>query len=128
MKKVKELHFWIDKYHEVEKSVEELALAFDFVKEEVITEEELDAIYHRTMSLIEELELRNMLRKEEDKLGAVLKINSGAGGTESQDWAEMLMRMYPRWCDAHGYNTATAHILNAAWAGIKSVANQTEAE
>lgn len=70
MKKVKELHFWIDKYHEVEKSVEELALAFDFVKEEVITEEELDAIYHRTMSLIEELELRNMLRKEEDKLGS----------------------------------------------------------
>ena len=80
MKKVKELHFWIDKYREVEKSVEELKLAFDFVKEEVITEEELDAIYHRTMSLIEELELRNMLRKEEDKLGAVLKINSGAGG------------------------------------------------
>ena len=128
MKKVKDIRFWIDKYHEVEKSVEELALAFDFVKEEVITEEELDAIYHRTMSLIEELELRNMLRKEEDKLGAVLKINSGAGGTESQDWAEMLMRMYLRWCEAHGYKTAIANILEGDEAGIKSVTIQIEGD
>ena len=94
MKKVKDIRFWIDKYREVEKSVEELKLAFDFVKEEVVTEAELDDIYQRTLTLIEDLELRNMLRKEEDKLGAVLKINSGAGGTESQDWAEMLYRMY----------------------------------
>ena len=79
MKKVKDLHFWIDRYREVEKSVEELALAYDFVKEEVITESELDEIYQRTITLIEDLELRNMLRREEDKLGAVLKINSGAG-------------------------------------------------
>ena len=93
MKKVKDIRFWIDKYREVEKSVEELKLAFDFVKEEVVTEAELDDIYQRTLTLIEDLELRNMLRKEEDKLGAVLKINSGAGGTESQDWAEMPMRM-----------------------------------
>ena len=103
MKKVKDLHFWIDRYREVEKSVEELALAYDFVKEEVITESELDEIYQRTITLIEDLELRNMLRREEDKLGAVLKINSGAGGTESQDWADMLMRLYLRWCEAHGY-------------------------
>ena len=111
MKKVKDIRFWIDKYREVEKSVEELKLAFDFVKEEVVTEAELDDIYQRTLTLIEDLELRNMLRKEEDKLGAVLKINSGAGGTESQDWAEMLMRMYLRWCEAHGYKTAIANIL-----------------
>ena len=111
MKKVKDLHFWIDRYREVEKSVEELALAYDFVKEEVITESELDEIYQRTITLIEDLELRNMLRREEDKLGAVLKINSGAGGTESQDWADMLMRLYLRWCEAHGYKTAIANIL-----------------
>ena len=110
MKKVKDLHFWIDRYREVEKSVEELALAYDFVKEEVITESELDEIYQRTITLIEDLELRNMLRREEDKLGAVLKINSGAGGTESQDWADMLMRLYLRWCEAHGYKLSLIHI------------------
>ena len=93
MKKVKDLKFWIESYDEVAKSVDELKIAFDFVKEEVITESELDEIYARTITLIENLELRNMLRREEDKLGAVLKINSGAGGTESQDWASMLMRM-----------------------------------
>lgn len=128
MKKVKELHFWIDRYREVEKSVEELALAYDFVKEEVITESELDEIYQRTITLIEDLELRNMLRREEDKLGAVLKINSGAGGTESQDWADMLMRLYLRWCEAHGYKTAIANILEGDEAGIKSVTIQIEGD
>ena len=128
MKKVKDNCFWIDKYREVEKSDEELKLAFDFVKEEVVTEAELDDIYQRTLTLIEDLELRNMLRKEEDKLGAVLKINSGAGGTESQDWAEMLMRMYLRWCEAHGYKTAIANILEGDEAGIKSVTIQIEGD
>ena len=80
MKKVKALHFWIDSYTEIEKSVEELRLAFDFVKEGIVSEEEVDEIYKRTTELIENLELRNMLRREEDKLGVVLKINSGAGG------------------------------------------------
>ena len=74
MKKVKSLHFWIDSYTEIEKSVEELKLAFDFVKEGIVSEEEVDEIYHHTMTLIENLELRNMLRREEDKLGVVLKI------------------------------------------------------
>ena len=78
MKKVKALHFWIDSYTEIEKSVEELRLAFDFVKEGIVSEEEVDEIYKRTTELIENLELRNMLRREEDKLGVVLKINSGA--------------------------------------------------
>ena len=128
MKKVKDLHFWIDRYREVEKSVEELALAYDFVKEEVITESELDEIYQRTITLIEDLELRNMLRREEDKLGAVLKINSGAGGTESQDWADMLMRLYLRWCEAHGYKTAIANILEGDEAGIKSATIQIEGD
>ena len=84
MRKIKELHFWIDSYTELEKQVEELQLAFDFIKEELVTEEEVDAQYERVMDSLEKLELRNMLRREEDKLGVVLKINSGAGGTESQ--------------------------------------------
>ena len=128
MRKVKTLHFWIDSYTEIEKSVEELKLAFDFVKEGIVSEEEVDEIYHRTMELIENLELRNMLRREEDKLGVVLKINSGAGGTESQDWASMLMRMYLRWCEQHNYKTAIANILEGDEAGIKSVTIQIEGD
>ena len=126
MKKVKDLKFWIESYDEVAKSVDELKIAFDFVKEEVITESELDEIYARTITLIENLELRNMLRREEDKLGAVLKINSGAGGTESQDWASMLMRMYLRWCESHGYKASISNLLEGDEAGIKSVTIQIE--
>ena len=85
MRKIKELHFWIDSYEALEKQVEELQLAMDFVKDELVTEEEVDSQYAAVVAKLEELELRNMLRHEEDKLGVVLRINSGAGGTESQD-------------------------------------------
>ena len=128
MRKIKELHFWIDSYTELEKQVEELSLAFDFVKEELVTEEEVDAKYAEVMKAIESLELRNMLRREEDKLGVVLKINSGAGGTESQDWAQMLMRMYLRWCERHGYKTSIAQLLEGDDAGIKSVTINVEGD
>ena len=128
MRKVKELHYWIDNYDEVRKLVEELALAFDFIKEELVTEEEIDDLYARTIGKIEQLELRNMLRLEEDKLGAVLRINSGAGGTESQDWAQMLMRMYLRYCERHGYKTTISQLLEGDDAGIKSVTIKIEGD
>ncbi len=128
MRKVKNLHYWIDNYDEVDKMVEELTLGFDFVKEELITESELDDIYARTIDKIEKLELRNMLRLEEDKLGAVVKINSGAGGTESQDWAQMLMRLYLRWCEKHGYKTTISQLLEGDDAGIKSVTIKVEGD
>ena len=128
MRKVKELHFWIDNYDEVRKMVEELALAFDFIKEDLVTEEEIDELYARTVGKIEQLELRNMLRLEEDKLGAVLRINSGAGGTESQDWAQMLMRMYLRYCERHGYKTTISQLLEGDDAGIKSVTIKIEGD
>ena len=108
MKKIKELHFWIDNYNALEKQIDELQLAFDFVKEDLVTEDEVDAQYATVLSALEKLELRNMLRREEDKLGVVLKINSGAGGTESQDWAQMLMRLYLRWAEKQGYKTSIA--------------------
>ena len=128
MRKVKELHFWIDGYKEVDKEVEELKLAFDFVKEGIITEEELDQIYERAVTMLEKLELRNMLRREEDKLGVVFKINSGAGGTESQDWASMLMRLYLRWAEQHHYKVSVANLLEGDEAGIKSVTMQIEGD
>ncbi|MBR4886388.1 MAG: peptide chain release factor 2 [Muribaculaceae bacterium] len=128
MRKIKELKFWIENYEELEKQVEELQLAFDFVKDELVTEEEVEEQYKAVMEAIENLELRNMLRREEDKLGVVLKINSGAGGTESQDWASMLMRLYLRWAEKHGYKTSIAQLLEGDDAGIKSTTINIEGD
>ncbi len=128
MRKVKELHYWIDSYEELEKMTDELSLGFDFVKEGLLSEEELDEMYANLIHRFEEVELRNMLRREEDKLGAVLKINSGAGGTESQDWASMLMRMYLRWCETNGYKTTIVHLVEGDEAGIKSVTIQVDGD
>ncbi len=121
MRKIKTLKMWIEKCEEVEAAVGEVEVGFDFVKEGLLTEDELDAIYADALDKVEKLELRNMLRREEDKLSAIMKINSGAGGTESQDWASMLMRMYLRWCEKHGYKTAIQHLVDGDEAGIKSV-------
>ena len=128
MRKVKELHYWIDSYEEIAKMVDELTLGFDFVKEGLLTEEELDEMYKHLIETFENVELRNMLRREEDKLGAVLKINSGAGGTESQDWSSMLMRLYLRWCENHGYKTSIVRMVEGDEAGIKSVTIQVEGD
>ena len=126
MKKIKMLRFWIDSCKEVEQAVGEVEVGFDFVKEGVISEEELDNLYSVAKDKIEKLELRNMLRGEEDKMDAILKINSGAGGTESQDWASMLMRLYLRWCERHGYKTSIEHLIDGDEAGIKSVTISVE--
>lgn len=120
------LRFWIDSSKEVEQAVGEVEVGFDFVKEGVISEEELDNLYSAAKDKIEKLELRNMLRGEEDKMDAILKINSGAGGTESQDWASMLMRLYLRWCERHGYKTSIEHLIDGDEAGIKSVTISVE--
>lgn len=120
MKKIKDLQKWISDYAELEGAVDEVKLSLDFFKEELVTEDEVDTAYARASKLLEELELRNMLRGEGDIMSAVLKINSGAGGTESQDWASMLMRMYMRWAEAHGYKLSVANLLEGDEAGIKS--------
>ena len=128
MRKIKDLHFWIDSFAALCKQMDELSLAIDFLKEELVTEEDIDNLYANLISDIEHLELRNMLRREEDKLGVVLKINSGAGGTESQDWAQMLMRLYLRWAESHGYKTSVAQLLEGDDAGIKSVTINIEGD
>ena len=126
MKIVRELKFWINAYEEVHSATEELQLAHDFLKEEVVTEQEVDENYAKALQLIESLELKNMLRREEDQLGAVLKVNAGAGGTESQDWASMLLRMYQRWCEDKGYKTTVTNWQDGDDAGIKTATLQVE--
>ena len=126
MKKVKGIKRWLDGYKEVRTLADELQLAFDFYKDEMVTEEEVDDTYAKAIKAIEDLELKNMLRQKEDPMEAVLKINSGAGGTEAQDWASMLMRMYMRWAEAHGYKVTISNLLDGDEAGIKSVTMQIE--
>lgn len=128
MKIIRGLKGWIEGYNEVKAAADELQLAFDFEKEGVTSEEEVDDAYVKALAMIENLELRNMLRHEEDKLGAVLKINSGAGGTEGQDWASMLFRMYQRWCEARGYKTTVTNWQDGDEAGIKTATLQIEGE
>lgn len=128
MKVVRDLKSWIEGYEEIANLTEETKLAFEFVKEELVTEEELDQLYARTISKFEDIELRNMLRAEEDKLGAVLKVNAGAGGTEAQDWASMLVRMYQRWCEKQGYKVTVTNWQDGDDAGIKTVTLQVEGD
>ena len=128
MRIIRGLKGWIEGYSEVKNGVDELQLAFDFLKEGIVSEEEVDNAYNNAIKLIENLELKNMLRREEDKLGAVLKINSGAGGTEGQDWASMLFRMYQRWCDSKGYKTTVTNWQDGDEAGIKTATLQVEGE
>ncbi|MBQ3767434.1 MAG: peptide chain release factor 2 [Prevotella sp.] len=126
MKKVKGIKKWLDGYQAVRTAADELQLAFDFYKEEMVTEAEVDKAYLDVLDLLESLELKNMLRQKEDPMDAVLKINSGAGGTEAQDWAQMLMRMYQRWAEAHDYKVSIANLQDGDEAGIKSVTMQIE--
>lgn len=128
MRKVKGIRSWIEAFNELVRANEELQLAFDFYKEDVATEEEVDAAYAHSLEMTEQLELKNMLRLEEDKLGAVLKINSGAGGTESQDWASMLFRMYQRYAESQGFKCAITNILDGDEAGIKTVTMTIEGD
>lgn len=126
MKKVKSIEKWLKDYKQVRELTDELQLAFDFFRDEMVTEQEVDSLYAKVTECIEALELKNMLRQEEDPMDCVMKINSGAGGTESQDWASMLMRMYMRWAEAHGYSVTISNLQDGDEAGIKSVTMKIE--
>ncbi len=105
-----------------------MEVLYDFFKEGESTEEEVEKQYQIVLNSVEELELKNMLRNEEDFLGAYLKVNAGAGGTESNDWAEMLMRMYIRWGERNGYKVKQIDYLPGDVAGIKSVILEFDGE
>ena len=126
MKKVKGIERWLKDYKAAREYADELQLAFDFYHDDMVTEDEVDADYAKAIKAIEELELKNMLRQKEDPMDCVMKINSGAGGTKSQDWASMLMRMYMRWAESHGYKVRVADLQEGDEAGIKSVTMEIE--
>ena len=128
MKKVREVKGWLNGYKEASDAYNDLAVLFDFAKEGEATEEEVDEQYNATIKIVEALEFKNMLREEADPLSAVLKINAGAGGTEAQDWAQMLMRMYIRYGENHKYKVTISNLLEGDDAGIKSVTMKIEGE
>ncbi len=128
MKKVRENKKWINGYHDVSAAVEELQLAYDFCRDGVTTEQELDEAFAAAAKAVESIELANMLRREEDQLGAVLKIVAGAGGTESQDWASMLFRLYQRWAESKKYKISITNLQDGDEAGIKTVTMQIEGD
>ncbi|MCG8410330.1 MAG: peptide chain release factor 2 [Bacteroidales bacterium] len=112
---------WTKLFEEISTQVEELKIAIDFYKEGEVEESDVESQYNHVLSLIDDLELKNMLRKEEDTLGAYLQINPGAGGTESHDWAEMLMRMYIRWGERNNYKVKEVNYQPGDTAGISTV-------
>ena len=128
MRKVKELKNWVLGYNEVKAAADELQLTYDFYREEITNEEEVDEAYRLALELVENLEMKNMLSHEEDQLGAVIKIVAGAGGTEAQDWASMLFRMYQRWCERQNYKCEITNLQDGDEAGIKTVTMQIEGE
>ncbi len=128
MKNIRGIKIWTDGFKDVNTAVEDFQILYDFFEADEASEEEVDAQYAETLGKIEELETQNMLRNEEDRLGAVLKINAGAGGTESNDWADMLFRMYTRWVEQKGYKLKIADMQHGDEAGIKSCTIEIEGD
>ncbi len=126
MKEVRGLKGWTESYDGVESRLGDLETLQEFLELEEATEAEVETEYQATLKVLEEVELKKMLSNEEDQLNAVLEINSGAGGTESQDWAEMLYRMYVRWAEKHKYKVTQIDYQEGDGAGIKSVSIQID--
>ncbi|MEI8116020.1 MAG: peptide chain release factor 2 [Flavobacteriia bacterium] len=128
MKSIRGLKFWVNTFDRVQSAVSDLEVVMEFVKEGMSTEAELDQQFQVILTEIEELELKNMLSGEEDALSAVLQITAGAGGTESCDWASMLMRMYLMWGEKKGYKITELNFQEGDVAGVKTVTLELEGE
>lgn len=128
LRSIRDKKLWTDAYLSAFTGFEELMILWDFYLQGQATEEELNAPFSQTLHLIENLEFRNMLSGEEDKLSAIVQINSGAGGTESQDWAEMLMRMYIRYGERNRFKVKEVDFQEGDVAGIKSVTLEIEGD
>jgi len=121
LRAIRDKKLWTDDYLRAVSSRDDLMVMWEFYIQGEGSEEEVESHYQATLRLVEDLEFRNMLSGEEDKLGAIVQINSGAGGTESQDWAEMLMRMYIRYAERSKFKITEVDYQEGDVAGIKSV-------
>lgn len=128
MRVIRSIKQWIDPFNEIGSSLEDLNVLIEFNQMEEASDEECVDQYNSTLALVVALETKNMLRKEEDKFGAILKINAGAGGTEANDWTEMLLRMYMRYAEKRGYKTKQVAYVAGEDVGIKSVTVEIEGD
>ena len=128
MKKLRNKKKWVEDYNLVRSDGEDLAVLYEFFKEDEATEEDVTKQFEKTLKLLESLEFKNMLSDEGDNLSAVLQITAGAGGTESCDWAQMLMRMYMMWSEAQGYKIKELNYQEGDVAGIKTVTLEIDGE
>jgi len=124
LQSIKTKKVWTDSFAELQEAVDDVAVMFDFLQSGDATEQETQALYEIALEKVAELEFKNMLSAEEDQLTAILQITAGAGGTESCDWAAMLMRMYIMWGEKNGYKVTEQDSLEGDVAGIKSVTLQ----
>jgi peptide chain release factor 2 len=121
MKKLRVTKKWVSDYQKVKREAEDLQVLYDFYKEGDVSEKELENQFNKTITLLENLEFRNMLSEEGDELSAIIQITAGAGGTESCDWAQMLMRMYIMWAEKQGFKIKELNLQQGDAAGIKTV-------
>ncbi len=128
MKTIRSIKVWTEGFDVVDKSFEDLQVLFEFYEAEEASDQEVSEQYAETLGLVEQLEAKNMLRKEEDKLGAVLRINAGAGGTESNDWADMLMRMYVRYGEKEGFKVKVSEFNAGDEVGVKNCTIEFEGD
>ncbi|MDJ1498865.1 peptide chain release factor 2 [Cytophagaceae bacterium DM2B3-1] len=128
LKSIRSLKFWTADYDAVEAGYGDLETLYEFFQAGDVAEEEIDAEYAKVSQSIEELEFKKMLGAEEDQLSAVVQITAGAGGTESCDWASMLMRMYIMWGEKNGYKVIEQDFQEGDVAGVKSVTLQFEGD
>jgi peptide chain release factor 2 len=128
MRIIRSLKVWTEGFNQVNKATEDFLVLYEFFEAGEAEVAEVDTAYAETLEEIETLEAKNMLRNEEDRLGAVLRINAGAGGTESNDWAEMLLRMYTRWGEQKGYSVKIVDMQPGDEAGVKSCTVEFEGE
>lgn len=119
---------WTDSFEEVKQLLDDLETLNEFYEADEVPEEEMNREYEKTLKAVEDLEFKKMLSGEEDQLGAMLEINPGAGGTESQDWADILNRMYIMWGESHGYNVKQVNYQPGDTAGIKSATLEFDGE
>lgn len=128
MQEINELKSWVESYNLARQQVEELEVLHEFFEDGDANEADLETQYEKAKAIIEEIEFKNMLSNESDKLTAVLQITAGAGGTESCDWAEMLMRMYMRWAENKNYKLKELNYQEGDVAGVKTVTLEIEGE
>lgn len=128
MKQLRSKKKWIEDFNEIKQLLEETTILYEFYQEGESSEDEVESTYQKTIDLLEKVEFKNMLSDEGDNLSAVLQITAGAGGTESCDWAQMLMRMYLMWGEKQGYKIRELNFQEGDVAGIKTVTLEIEGE